>query len=560
MTTSRRNLLFSLTGLTLLSFPLHARSDTPPGQQLSKAFQLGMSSDSGFAKGRDEQTFYVQLRAVNVRPDLNGQKCVDRSFLSFVRKWFSTESKRLALVATIAPPDGLPTSSLKVPLFEASMDETHNPPQCLTDVIISKPITPLYVATSSSDFAIDIQAQSQGTANTTIAKTVVSVASQLFSFGIGSAWLIQKDAQAQTAIQQATANIDQAVSNNWSLSNQQTYHLSVNAWPSTAGNWGTHIDQATFSIGSLIPTAGGIRMAPELIPTVEIGLRYVQSVFGTGPGHYNDEDGILSKKLTTTDGNSLSDIFALGLPGFTTTNAMAIANATDMSAFCGNMRTNFARFLTVGDRLAARHAVLRRRTNFYSLATLRTADGCMSDNEISKLHGLSAKFDVPSISRLSKSNRSAFVAARGTALVSPALLSGDSTRLAKIVSDPAKFTFSVSADVRQVFSDPKDGKKWGDLTGQEAINNLAQAGSFRSGCWQALPTQNLRNMVGMIMSKTTNQTAAALIEFDSDYAGAGSDPAADRGKVIRMTFLTVPLIEALAQLPSWPDSSCPLAQ
>jgi len=407
---------------------------------------------------------------------------------------------------------------------------------------------------------LDVQALSQENVNVSVAKTLVSVASRLFSFGIGSAWLIQKDAQAQTAIQQATQSVDQALAGNWSLSNQQTYHLALNAWPTPSNNWSHHDDQASFAIGSLIPTSGGVHVDPTLVPTVQVSLRYVVSVFGLGPGHYNDEDGILSKKLTTTDGNSLSDIFALGLPGFTTANGMAIASAHDMSDFCAHMRDNFSRFLTVDDRLAARHAVLRRRTNFYSLAILRSADGCITTDEITKLWALNANFDIPSIHRPSKDNRSAFVAARGSHLVTPALLSADKTRLAQVVADTSKFTFSVSADVRSVFSDPADGRKWGDVTGQEAITNLAQAGPFRSGCWQALPTQNLRNMVGMVMSKTTAKTAAVLVEFDSDYAGANADPSADTGRVTRMTFLSVPLTQTLTQLPNWPDSSCPLAQ
>ena len=146
---------------------------------------------------------------------------------------------------------------------------------------------------------------------------------------------------------------------------------------------------------------------------------------------------------------------------------------------------------------------------------------------------------------------------RGKSLLSPALASGNKDKITAMLSDPAKFTLLVSADSQGVFPStlPANKASWGGVTGGDALDQLLKAGSLRTACWQALPTQNLRNLVGMALSKNGNNSAV-LVSFDADYAINSSTP--DKGKVTKVSFLSVDSVQALANLPNWPDDDCPL--
>jgi hypothetical protein len=534
-----------------------SKTESDP-KQLSKAFFPSASPQATSARNREEATFYVQLQAVNLRPNLQGKKCIDQSFLAWIRKFFNKEAKSITLVATITGPDETANEARKIPLFEIDKDETKNPPLCLTDIVASEPITSLYVARRTADFHLDVQALTKQVANVTAAQTTVSAAADLLSLTGGSSWLLKNVAKSQAEVTNAVRKVDNSLGANWSQTSQETYHFDMNAWP-IDDDWDHHFDRADFAVGSLVPTAGGITVDQNRLPTLRISLRFVNSVFGGGPGHYISEDDILATHLTSKTGDALGDVFKLGVSGFTTDQAIAITDPNAMANFCNSMRQNFPNFLTTDDALAARHAVLLRRTNFYNLAKLKTAIGCETPKDIERLKKLNSAFEFPDLDRPSGENRSAFVKKRGEDLVSTALIANSKDKLTAIMADPKTFTFFVSNDVRTVFPEPSDGKTWGGATGTDAINQLIEAGGFRSGCWQALPTQNLRNLVGMALSKRTGNSAAILVEFDADYPGPGAETTADLGKVRKISFFSVAAIHALTDLPDWPSSSCPLA-
>lgn len=230
-----------------------------------------------------------------------------------------------------------------------------------------------------------------------------------------------------------------------------------------------------------------------------------------------------------------------------------------MSQFCSGMRTQFSNFLTIDDGLAARHAVLLRRTNFYSLANLHGAANCESDTEVTSLKTLNSHFEFPPIARTTNDDRSPFVQNRGNKMLIPALLLANKDALTGIVADPTKFTFAVAKDVTNAFPDPPTGvKTWGDITGTAAIDQLVQAGSFRTGCWSALPAQNLRNLIGVALNKKTGNSSGILVEFNADYPGPGVDPATDKGKVSKITFLSISTVQTVTGLADWPGATCQL--
>jgi hypothetical protein len=65
-------------------------------------------------------------------------------------------------------------------------------------------------------------------------------------------------------------------------------------------------------------------------------------------------------------------------------------------------------------------------------------------------------------------------------------------------------------------------------------------------------------MAGMVLNRRTNNNAAVLIEFDSDFPGPQSDPEKDSAKVTKLSFLPVGITQALTSLSDWPEDSCPL--
>src|SRR5262249_11109863 len=151
---------------------------------------------------------------------------------------------------------------------------------------------------------------------------------------------------------------------------------------------------------------------------------------------YFDEDGILAARLTVRNGEPLDNVFKLGVAGFTTDQAMSIQDAGAMAAFCNSMRANFANFLTTDDALAARHAVLLRRTayfNFSSLRTWRQTAACETQTDVSRLKVLNPAFEIPAdLARVDSDNRSALVSARGAQRVSPALAAATREKIAAI--------------------------------------------------------------------------------------------------------------------------------
>jgi hypothetical protein len=546
-------LKFAVRLFLLFLFGISAASQDSDRTQLAKAFELRVSPQLDYAKDRVERTFYVQLQVNNLRPNLKDRTCVHSGFLSWVRKFFRRDAKTITLVATVTGPD---RTVQKVPLFEISKDEG-TPPQCITDVLTGADITPLYVASRGGNFRLDVQALTKQAVTISAAKTTVAAGASLLSFTGGSAWLLQNVATSQAAVRTAADAVDASLSGTWSQSDQETYRFDLNSWPANE-DWDRHVDEAVFSVGSLAAAAGGIRVDPTLLPTVSISLHYVPSVFG-GPRHYLSEDDILATNLTVKGGNPLGDLFKLGVSGFTTDQAMTITEPNAMRLFCSSMRSNFANFLTTSDALAARHAVLLRRTNFYDFAKLRETAGCESQREVEQLKKLNANFEFPAdIGRTDSQNRSEFVQKRGKGMLSPALRGGSKDTLTRVLADPAKFTLLISSDVRAVFPDVADGRTWGDVTGTLAIDQLIQAGRFRTGCWNALPNQNLRNMVGVAVNEKTGQSAAITVEFDADYPGPGSNPSSDKGKVTKISFRSIEAIQSVANLSGWPDESCEL--
>jgi len=280
-------------------------------------------------------------------------------------------------------------------------------------------------------------------------------------------------------------------------------------------------------------------------------------LFGGGAGHYLTEAQILSSHLASNAGDTLGNILKLGIGGFTTDQALAITDAATMTRFCRSMQQTFSNFLTIDDELAARHAVLREDTSYFGSAVLYGADGCESESDAAKLKTLSESFSFPGdLSRLNATVRNNFVTQRGS-LVTKALLAGTSDAVTAMVSDPNKIILSASPDTYDLFPNVAQGQS-PNGTGTSAISTLANAGSFRSGCWSALPTQNLRNMVGAVLNKKTGNSSGLLIEFDSDFPGPNSDPSTDKPKVTKLTFLPVATIQAIGTIPNWPDPSCPL--
>ena len=527
-----------------------------PDSQVVQAFALSASPQATYARDREENAFYVQLNVTNLRTDLSGTRCVDPSFLTWIRRMFKKDTKTITLVATITGPQEGSANAKKVPLFEISYDDSKKPPTCLTDVVTSQAITLRYVATRIGAFHLDVQALTQQTANFSVASSVVATASSLLSFGAGSAWLISNMGKYNSQLNAATQAVDSSLSANWSQADQKTFHFDLNPWP-TNGDWSRHLDTATFAVGNLVPAGARVVVDQTLLPTLAISLIYVDSIFGGGPGHYKDEDAILASKVTGPNMDTLDSVFALGLPGFSTAQALAIADSAAIGAFCTAMRTNFPNFLSSDDSLAAMHSVLLRRTNYYNSSSLHEAPQCLNAKELARLASLSSVFTIPLTDRLSFKDRSAFVTNRGSRLISPALAGVNKDLLTKILSDPATFIFAVSSEVSGLFPPSVDGKPWGGLVGDAAVDQLITAGGIRTACWQAIPNQNLRNMVGMALGKSTGKSAALFVEFDSDYRGGGNG-APDNGKVVKITFLPVSAIQGLVNLSSWPDDSCPL--
>jgi hypothetical protein len=546
--------LFALLANILLTFPQNSVAQTDTNQ-LVAAFKLNSSSQSDYAKNLEEATFYYQLNIQNLRQDLDGQKCVDKSFMSWIRKFFKADAKSISLTASVTMPD---TTKQQIPIFQISMDEQSSPPQCLTKILTSEPLTPFFVGRRGGIFTLDVTAKTQQNVTFSAANATVSAASDLLSLTGGSAWLMKNVATSQAAVASAVNKIDTSLSNNWSSTAQTDYEFAVSPWPSD-GDWSHQKDLAEFAVGSLVATAGGISVNPQLLPTLNIGLQYRTSLFGGGPGHYLPEAQILSSHLASNAGDTLENILKIGVGGFTTAQALAISDAKAMSQFCHSMQQTFSNFLTTDDELAARHAVLVEDTAFYQSSILHGADGCESSSDISRLKQLSSGFTYPDTLNRPQPrdiNRSNFVKQRGS-LLTNALLAGNSDKISSIVADPTKFILAVSSDAEDVFPNLVPNQSLNGV-GATAISTLAGAGSFRSGCWSALPTQNLRNMVGAVLNKKTGNSSAIIVAFDSDFPGPGADPSTDRPKVTKLTFLSPDVVQEIGNVPNWPDPSCPL--
>jgi len=545
-------LLLALFICIFVSFPYNSLAQTDT-KQLVAAFSLDSSSQATYAQNKEEATFYYQLNIHNLRQDLNGQKCVDKSFIGWIRKFFKADAKSISLTASVTMPD---TTKQQIPIFQISMDEKSSPPQCLTTILTSEPLTPFFVGRRGGIFSLDITAKTQQNGTFTVASTTVSAAGDLLSLTGGSAWLMKNVATSQNTTASAVNKIDTSLSNNWSSTSQTDYGFALSPWPSD-GDWSNHKDLAKFAVGSLVGTAGGISVDSSLLPTVTIGLQYRTSLFGDGAGHYLPEAQILSSHLASNAGDTLENILKLGVGGFTTDQALSISDAKSMSRFCKSMQKTFSNFLTTDDEKAARHAVLVEDTAYYQSSMLYGADGCESSSDVARLKQLGNNFTFPdSITKLQAAERSDFVKQRGS-LLTNGLLAGNSDKISSIAADPTKFTLAISSDAVDVFPNLVPNQSPNGV-GTTAISTLASAGPFRSGCWQALPTQNLRNMVGAVLNKKTGNSSAILVEFDSDFPGSGADPSTDKAKVTKLTFLSAGVVQAIGTVPNWPEPSCPL--
>ena len=148
----------------------------------------------------------------NLRQDLGGQKCVDASFFSWVRKFFKTDAKSISLVSSITMPDN---TIQKIPLFQISIDEHASPPQCLTTILTSEPITPIFVARRGGTFRLEVQAKTQQNVTLNPAATTVAAAIDLLSLTGGSAWLLKNVATTQTAVATAVSKIDTSLNQSY---------------------------------------------------------------------------------------------------------------------------------------------------------------------------------------------------------------------------------------------------------------------------------------------------------------------------------------------------------
>lgn len=532
-----------------------------------QSFTEGTSAQSEYAKTKAEGSFYIALKSTNLRPDIKPDDCIDDGFFSLIRKVFNKDAKAITIVANVqGPGDAKPAN---IPLFEVSKDEAASPPSCVTD-IKDITITPYYVATRIPPIKVDASILTKSTPTTSIAQTIVSVASDAIGFTGGSAWLTKTVNAAATAT--AAGKVDAAIQANWTKSDQKDYQFEIGPWPNN-DDWAHRADQTTFSTGGLISSWTGISVdnsAP--VPAVKIAPIYLQSVFGGGEGKYQSYDQILNKQLATSQSGTLQSILLNGISGFTTNNAVSIKDVDAMQQFCRQMRNLFANFLTADDALAARFAVLKSDTSYFEVQALQGADMCIdrSAGEDSRLPKLNSTFVVPDTGRVMMDTRKEFVDHRISAIAKVLNYDPNSvdqanlkTALQSLLSDPSKFSLKVAGDSVPVFPPNGDGKPLGG-TGDIAVAQLLAAGAFRIGRGSQIPNQSISNIVGVALNKKTGKSSAILVNFANGDPAVGDDSKAEVVKVNSISFMPVDFVASLTSLDKpadnqrpWPDpDSC----
>jgi hypothetical protein len=523
-------------------------------RQVIKAFEQASSAQSQYGKGKGGNTFYMALEVTSNRPDIRQDKCVDAGFFAWIRKFFTAQAAQITLTASITGPGETPGDAKTVPLFQISHDEKTSPPSCFTELIPNRIITQYYLADALHPFRVDAEIRTQRAANVSGGQSLLSEASESLSFTGYNGTLA--NLSAAQLITGAAKRLDSSLATNWSQTRQEKYHFDISAWPDN-GDWDHHVDQARFAVANLIATSTGIHVQATLIPALTIRPSFRLSMFGDGPGAYDLPDRVMVQKLVSANMGDLSSILRNGIKGFTTDQAMSISEPSAMESFCKQMRGLFPVFLTDDDALAARYAVLKSTTNFMRVAKLQQSTNCIEPDEVKRLFLLSSAYVVDDLNRIAGGDRSGFVSHRISALARP-LSVGSKEDLLQVIDDVAKFRVDVSAEARSIFPARKDGKAWGGIVGQSAVDQLVEAGGFRLGCGHAATGQILRNIAAVAMDKRTNKSAAVFIEFANPDPDPSADPAQEKPKIKRLSFYLVSQLQDVLTLPGWPDESCPL--
>ncbi len=520
---------------------------------LQDSFSSGRSARAEYAKGRDAQTFYVALRVTNESGGLNGSKCVDSGFISWVRKFFYKESRRTALTVSVVGPGETSTSARTIPLFEVSRDEK-NPPTCLSDIQTDIQITPFYVADQNSSFTIQSQMVSSKNVDATGAASIVSSATDLLSYAKGSPSAVLTAMVEKGALTSAAAKVDASIQANASEASTEKYTFSLAPWP-VSGDWSLQQDQKIFAVKPIIAKSTGIAVDATAVPAIRIELVYQESLLGGGAGKYLPAGKILLVPLVNKDNGNLDSILSEGIEGVKTNQAMAIVDPGAMQSFCRNLHLTLDKFLTNDDSLAARYAVLSSATTLFTAPALSDSiNGCFSEAELSRLSVLNAAFKVKD-PRADFGNRTRAVQAKTSFLVK-ALASPSQAALGlPNVSDLANFQVDMPVSIPGLL--PTDSHE-SRLKGEEAIAFLKGSGGFRVACAQSLPLQSTANIALMAQNRSTNKSVAVYVQFGSGDTKGGAS--ATSTSVRRISFYPVEVLQQLLSLPNWPDpDTCPFA-
>lgn len=525
--------------------PTPSSTPTPDVQQLQRTFVASRSSQVEYAKTKGGQSFYMAIEAVNLSPALDNNKCADKSFLSWIRRFFKTESATTALVVSISGPQDDSAGAFTVPLFEVAKQES--PVVCRTS-ITNQVITPFYLTDSGHPFQLTATIKAQKDANVTGAQSLVSTAKGVLDFAGGSAGLIKIVEGATFA--NAARTVDTSLGSLWSSTDQREVKFDMRAWP-TDGDWTNFKDQVTFSVVSLNANSGGIQFDAQLSPSVLLRPVYRVSLFGDGLGEYYAPERILITRLLRANGSDFKAVLLAGLGSVTIENAGTMTDSGAMRDLCNRMRTTFSKFLTDDDALAARYSVLKLSTPYFYTRRLQQESGCLSETDATRLILLNPAYDVTTV-REEPVDRGPFVQARMDLVVN-ALLNVTPASLAAVVADPVGFQLTVAPDVQSIFPARTDGKSWGDVIGKEALDQLAASGSFRVGCAKANVQQNLGSIAAVVLNKSTNKSAAMLIDFTIGDPAAGTTAEADAAKVRikSMRFYSIGLVGTILQRDDW---------
>jgi hypothetical protein len=523
-------------------------------RQLIRAFEQTSSPQAQYAKGKEGNSFYMALEVISSRPDLGQDKCVDNGFITWIRRFFSQEAAQITLTASITGPGETANDAQTIPLFQTSKDETSSPPSCFTEVTPNRIITQFYLVDETHPFKFDAEVKTQRSAKVTGTQTLLTEAKGLLDLAGANAALIK--IAAADLVSSAAKTIDMSLAANWSQSRQEKYHFDISAWPDN-DDWSHHLDQANFAVANIIATSTGIKVKPTLIPTLTIRPHYQLSMFGRGSGDYYSADKVMVQKLASAKLGDLSTILRNGIKGFTTDQAMSISEPSAMGQFCTQMRGLFSTFLTDDDALAARYAVLKMTTNFMRVAKLQETDNCMEPGERKRLLVLSSSYVVDNPKVIVERSRDSFVKRRISTLAVP-LSVGSKGGLLQIIDDVTKFKIDVATDVQGIFPDRTDGKMWGDVVGQPALDQLIEAGGFRLGCAHAVRGETLKNIIAIVMNKKTNKNAGVFVEFVNPDPAPNDDPNQEKPRIKRLSFYPVSQLQDLLDLPDWPEDDCPI--